>query len=116
MKEQVYNFLKNKTHIPKPEGGYALITNIGFTKIDGIRKEGFQYSIAGDNNRKYVPFETLFVCHKKLISSKKVTREWFSEQFEFEHRTRPCNFTTIGGILEKLEIAKYDGHGNYILI
>ena len=51
-------------------------------------------------------------CYEKLESSGELSRDWFNKNFP-EHKGRPCNFTTIGSILIKMEIAIYV-RGNYL--
>jgi len=109
LKEHVINFFKDELVFEKPQGGTFKIINIGNTKIENVSNEGFQYS--GVN--KYVPFNTLFECYEQLISTGMLSRTWFNKTFPTEQSGRPCNFTTIGSILVKLKIAKYNSNGDY---
>ena len=108
LKTIINNFYRNKESFQKPKGGSFIISNIGFTTVEDKEYEGFQYS--GQN--KYVPFATMLSCIEKLESSGKLSREWFNESFP-EHKGRPCNYTTIGSILEKMNKAVYI-RGNYL--
>ena len=110
LKEYIINCCENHIAIPKPESGHVFIEKIGTTKIVETEKEGFQYS----ENRKYVPFETLFLCYKELLVSGELKTEWFKKTFPNEYKGRPCNFTTIGGVFELLNIATYKSRGVYI--
>ena len=105
----IQNYYKKHETFQKPEGGTFQISNIGITTIEGKEYKGFQYS--GQN--KYVPFRTMLSCYEKLESCGEISREWFNKTFP-EHKGRPCNYTTIGSILEKLKIAVYVGGGKYI--
>lgn len=111
LKENIINFYKNKTIFTRPQGGTFFINNIGYTKIGADKIEGFQYS----DKLKYVPFSTLFAYYEKVIKTNSLSREWFNSTF-IEHIGRPCNYTTIGSIFEKLRIANYIGDGKYLKI
>ena len=109
LKNKILYFYKNNISMTKPEGGEFVISNIGYTKIGDQKVEGFQYS--GIN--KYVPFNTLYECYEQLNKTGLLSREWFRKNFTFEHSSRPCNFSTIGSIFVKLEIAEYEKNGDY---
>ncbi len=112
LKERIIDYYKKHTAISKPKGGYIFIENIGNTKIDGVEKEGFQYSV-DSKNKKYVPFDTLFLCYKRIFAFGELTTEWFKTTFPKEYKDRPCNFTTIGGVFILLGIAVYKNSGIY---
>ena len=109
LKSEIIKLYDKKTIMRKPEGEKFYVCKIGTTKIGEEKKDAFQYS----GQSKYVPFDTLFACYKKITSSGSLSRDWFNQNFPFESSSRPCNFTTIGSIFEILKIAKYEGEGSY---
>lgn len=108
LKNYVLELYKNETPIPKPKGNTVLLS---------VDENQFQYRV-GENNNKSVPFATLFACYEKLTTDGELKRQWFAKEFKAEHEARPCNFTTIGGIFVKMEIAEYCGgnSGTYRLV
>ena len=108
IKAIIQDFYIKHESFQKPRGGSFIISNIGTTTIEGKIYDGFQYS----GQDKYVPFDTMLSCYKKLETSGEISREWFNKNFP-EHKGRPCNYTVIGSILEKLKIATYIRDGKY---
>jgi len=108
LKSIIENYYNKHETFQKPKGGSFIISNIGTTTIEGKEYEGFQYS----GQDKYVPFDTMLSCIEKLESSGELSRDWFNRTFP-EHKGRPCNYTTIGSILIKLNKASYV-RGNYL--
>ena len=109
LKSKIIFLYANHISMEKPEGKNFIISNIGFTTINGIKTEGFQYS----NVYKYVPFETLYKCYAQLNNSGFLSRIWFHNTFPFEKKSRPCNYITIGSIFVKLNLASYEANGEY---
>lgn len=109
LKDCVLKLCKNKTPVPKPNG--TTILNMS----DKAGNDRFQYTL-GQERKKSIPFVTLFKCYEKLAADGELTRRWFAKEFKAEHESSPCNFTTIGGIFVKMEIAEYGGNGVYVLI
>lgn len=109
LKNYVLKLCKNRTPVPKPKGQTILMMS------DKIGQERFQYTL-GTGRKKSISFATLFRCYERLMTDEKLTRLWFATEFEAEHASSPCNFTTIGGIFVKMEIAEYCGNGVYKLV
>ena len=109
LKNKIFYLYKNNISITKPEGTKFVILNIDYTKIGNQKVEGFQYS----DIKKYVPFETLFKCFEQLNKTGLLSREWFRTNFTFENSSRPCNFSIIGSIFVKLDLAYYEANGEY---
>ena len=109
LKNCALKLCKNRTPVPKPNGQTIL------TMSDKVGPNRFQYTF-GQNRKKSIPFATLFRCYERLMTDEKLTRLWFATEFEAEHASSPCNFTTIGGIFVKMEIAEYCGNGVYKLV
>ena len=108
LKNYVLKLCKNKTPVPKPKGKTVL------TMSDKIGQDRFQYTL-GQDRKKSISFATLFRCYERLMTDGEFTRQWFETEFEAEHSSSPCNFTTIGGIFVKMGIAEYFGNGIYKL-
>lgn len=103
--------LKIGTKIPKVRDG-KVSTLLQFTESDG--EDALYYSIGDAGNSKCVlksEFESSFDI---LQSTGKLTREWYNAKFPKFASSRPCNFTTIGGILVLLSYAEYTSKGVYI--
>ena len=111
LKDYVLKLCKNRTPVQKPSGQTILAVS------NRIGQNRFQYTL-GTGRKKSIPFATLFRCYEKLTADEKLTRPWFATEFEAEHTSNPCNFTTIGGIFVEMKIAEYDGKnsGTYTLV
>jgi len=42
-----------------------------------------------------------------------LTRTWFVEHYPKLEKDGTCNFTTVGGVLQLLGLARYSGPGEY---
>ena len=109
LKNKIINFYNTHELFTKPTESTFYISNIGTTKIGNETKEAFQYS----GQCKFVPFDTLYKCYEQILQENKLTRKWFAKTFPEENSGRPCNYTTIGSILEKLKFVEYQGKGLY---
>ena len=108
LKNVICDLYKNETQIPKPEGGFVKIVNIGVTKIAGVFYDAFQYEMSDEKSyRKYVSYNSFFESYNRLETTGSFNREWFKNKFSNEYKGRPCNVTTIGGIFVFLGIAEY---------
>lgn len=112
LKNKIIRFYDTHELFTKPKGETFYISNIGNTKIGNEIKEAFQYS----GQCKFIPFDTLYKCYEQILKENKLTREWYETTFPIENSGRPCNYTTIGSILEKLKIVEYQGNGLYTKI
>lgn len=102
--------------IPKPEAKAPF-------RIKGIGKrrneEALTYLIPSHSPRtrhyvKGVTFSEFEKAYSELISSGKLTRNWFNLELQDCAKEGACNFTTIGGIFELLGLAKYKERGIYV--
>lgn len=105
LKDAVVELYKNNTPIPKPNTS-ARILKVAVAKICGEKKDSFYYSI-GSSSIKAVPFDTLYAAYQRLTETGTFSRAWYRETFPAEARSRPGNFTTIGGVLVVLGFAEY---------
>lgn len=112
LKDAVVELYKNNTPIPKTKGRYTCILKVAVAKICGEKKDSFYYSI-GSSSIKAVPFDTLYAAYQRLTETGTFSRAWYRETFPAEARSRPCNFTTIGGVLVVLGFAEYMKNGIY---
>ena len=99
LKNYVLKLCKNKTPVPKPKVKTVL------TMSDKIGQDRFQYML-GQGRKKSISFATLFRCYERLMTDGKLTRLWFAMEFEAEHASSQCNFTTIGVIFVEIGIAE----------
>lgn len=112
LRDLVVELCKNNTPIPKTKDMYTYILKIAVAKIYGEEKDSFYYLI-GSSRTKAVPFDTLYAAYQRLTETGTFSRAWYKETFPAEARSRPCNFTTIGGVLVALGFAEYMGNGVY---
>ncbi|CAM5208008.1 hypothetical protein UACE39S_00332 [Ureibacillus acetophenoni] len=68
---------------------------------------GFTYSIGKEDNYKKVKFEILEAGFQELIQNSSVSKKWFAENFPNIAKTAPCNYTTIGGLMQHFGLVKY---------
>lgn len=79
------------------------------TEVIKIDEEGFFYRI-GKKNKKKVIYEEIQEAIKEIKEKGKLTRQWYKNKFPKISKSRPCNFTTIGGLLVKFQLAKYENN------
>lgn len=53
-------------------------------------------------------------AYAEITTNGQLTRTWFNSSLASCSREGGCNFTTIGGIFELLELARYAGRGTYV--
>jgi len=103
------------TIIPKPKAKSDFIV-----KGWGKRREenALIYKIPNNKNPKR-PYEKGItesewtLAYNQLKKTGDFTRDWFNENLPACAKEGSCNFTKIGGIFEKLELAKYTSDGIY---
>ncbi|WP_242865293.1 hypothetical protein [Clostridium sp. ATCC 25772] len=76
------------------------------TEIIKIIDDGFYYKI-GEKNKKKVTYDEIEEAIKEISEKGIITRQWYKDKFPKTSKNNPCNFTTIGGILVKVELAEY---------
>jgi len=84
------------------------------SKIIRIDDKGIYYSIGEGNNYKKVSFVELEAAFYELHNNEMITRKWYRETFPKHVNSAPCNFTTIGGLLQHFGLAVYNGRGIYL--
>jgi hypothetical protein len=76
------------------------------TEIIKITDDGFYYRI-GEKNKKKVTYEEVGEAIKEVKESGILSRKWYRDKFYKTACSKPCKFTTIGGLLVKLQLAEY---------
>lgn len=76
------------------------------TEILSIDEQGFYYRI-GEKNKKKVTFLEIKGALEKLDRDRFINRKWYNDQFEKIAKSKPCNFSTIGGLLVDLGLVEY---------
>jgi hypothetical protein len=113
--EKILQIAKSGTRIPKPNANADfLIKGVGKRR----NEDAIIYLIPNHQNpqkpySKGITFSEFEKAYSELQSSGMFTREWFNKNLPECSKEGGCNFTTIGGIFELLNIAKYAGMGNY---
>lgn len=85
----------------------------GQSEILGIYNDGFTYIIGKAGNSKKVTFEEIESAIKAIEENGYINRSWHQINFPNISSSRPCNFTTIGGVLQELGVVDYVGRGRY---
>ncbi|WP_251862256.1 hypothetical protein [Clostridium sp. Marseille-Q2269] len=82
------------------------------TEVLKIMEDGFYYRI-GKANQKKVTYEEIEEAIKEINKNGVLTRKWYKQRFPKISKDNPCNFTTIGGLLVKIQLAEYE-MGKYL--
>lgn len=85
----------------------------GSSRIIRIDGKGIYYSIGKIGSNKRVTFVELETAFNELQNNGMITRKWYRETFPKHVNSAPCNFTTIGGLLQHFGLAVYNGRGIY---
>lgn len=77
------------------------------SKILQVKKDLFIYSIGSNGNYKSVSFEEVEAVIQKIDKNGFVSRSDYNLLFPKISISKPCNFTTIGGVLQRLKYVSY---------
>ena len=106
------------TVIPKPEAkADFLVKGVGMRR--GERAIIYTIPNQMDPDRPYekgITVSELERARHELLSSRKLTRQWFVENLPECNKEGSCNFTTIGGLFILLEEAVYQKRGVYVCV
>jgi len=107
--------IKPGTVIPKPEAHEDFVVK-GWGKR--ANQEALVYLIPNHTNpsrpyQKGVALAEWAASYDYLMDEGEITREWFDRNLTRCSNEGGCNFTTIGGILCLLGVARYDQRGVY---
>ena len=104
------NYVKNKIYNGMPFNKVKCES-----KIIKVMDNGFTYSIGKNGNKKKVVFTEVEEAIVEIDKTGSINRKWYKDAFPKKAQTSSCNFTSIGGVLEKLGYVKYIDN-NYIKI
>lgn len=80
----------------------------GSSSIIKVTDDGFTYSIGNNGNKKKVTFEEVEKAIKEIEATGSINRKWYEQLFPKRANSNPCNFTSIGGVLETLGYVQYN--------
>lgn len=97
------------TTIPRPKSKDLIVKKWTDSNGGGITYSTLSY-------RKTVTIYELVAAYEQLMSIEgQITRQWF-EKSVTHSKSRPCNFTALGGIFVVLGLAKYVKPGIYRIV
>jgi hypothetical protein len=104
--------------IPKPVSEFDY-----YVKGWGIRRgeRALIYYIPNHKNpakpyEKGITISEFQIALERIQIEKDITREWFNKNLARCNKEGTCNYTTLGGIFEKLGFVEYVGDGVYKVI
>ena len=80
------------------------------SKIINVKKDGFTYEIGNKGNYKKVTYIEVARAIEQIEASGFINRKWYEENFPKKSRSNPCNFTSIGGVLQELGYVIYSNN------
>ena len=113
--DRIKTVIRSGTSIPRPRARTPCLV-VGWGQSRG--ETALVYSIParpGTKRRstKRIPLSALESAYKILHANGELTRDWFNCNLADCAKDGPCNFTTIGGILQLLGEAHYSGEATY---
>lgn len=102
------NYVKSKIY-----NGMIFSKIKGKTNIIKVMDDGFTYSIGENGNKKKVTFREVEQAIIEIEQTGVINRKWYEKIFPKRSKSNPCNFTSIGGVLEALGYVKYI-ESNYV--
>ena len=85
----------------------------GSSRILSIQEDGFTYPIGSNGNTKKVTYEEIADAIEMINRQGYIDRRWHEVTFPKLAASRPCNFTSIGGVLQAVGVVKYVGDSRY---
>ena len=103
------------TYIPKPKSSDSSKV-YGWGQRRG--EKALVYAMPNHSKRerphkKGVTVSELRQAYDQIATTGEFTRAWFNERMPDCSKEGACNYTTIGGVLELVGVAKYDGPSVY---
>lgn len=83
------------------------------TNIIKVMDDGFTYAIGENGNKKKVTFREVEQAIIEIEETGLINRNWYEKTFPKRSKNNPCNFTSIGGVLQELGYVKYI-ESNYV--
>jgi hypothetical protein len=80
----------------------------GASNIISVIEDGFTYKIGKNGNYKKVLFKEVEEAIKECELNGAISREWYNKTFSERAASNPCNFTSIGGVLQELGYVVYN--------
>jgi hypothetical protein len=113
--ERIKNEIPPGIEIPKPNAKERFLIK-GWGKRR--QQEALIYFVPNHNNpnmpyQKGITVSEFETAYRQLVDTGELTRKWFNEHLSFCAGEGPCNFTTVGGVLELLGVCKYESLGIY---
>lgn len=79
----------------------------GVSQILNVSDDGFTYVIGKNGSFKKVTYEEVENAIKQIEIEGYINRRWFEAMFPKIAKSKPCNFTSIGGVLQELGYVTY---------
>jgi hypothetical protein len=103
--------------IPKPRASKRYPVVKWGTKRNG--EDAMFYEIpsskpGGKPTTKNISISTIKAVARYVEAHAEFTAEWFKRTFPDEHASAPCNFTTLGGLMELAGVVRYESRGRYM--
>ncbi|MCM3721185.1 hypothetical protein [Solibacillus isronensis] len=77
------------------------------SEIIAINDKRIIYSIGNKGNSKNITIEALENAFNEILTNGELSRTWFNKSYPSLAKTSPCNFTSLGGILEHIGLVEY---------
>ncbi len=104
--KDIISLISNEIHIGTQIKKPSSVSSV--LKIEPNKENAFlKYSIGKMGSSKTVSQEEFIEAFKKIKEDGYINRMWYVEKFPYQHKNKPCNFTTIGGVFEILKIVTY---------
>lgn len=79
----------------------------GISQILSISDDCFTYSIGKTGNYKKVTYDEAENAVEEIEIKGYIDRKWFEERYTKIANAKPCNFISIGGVLQELGYVSY---------
>lgn len=80
----------------------------GVSNIISVTDDGFTYRIGKKGSYKKVIYKEVEEAIKELELNGSINRSWCNITFVKSAASNPCNFTSIGGVLQELGYVVYN--------
>lgn len=81
----------------------------GISNIISVTDDGFSYRIGKNGIYKKVLYKEVEEAIKECELNGSIDRDWYDRTFPQRASSNPCNFTSIGGVLQELGYVVYSG-------
>ncbi|SHJ93294.1 hypothetical protein SAMN02745163_02861 [Clostridium cavendishii DSM 21758] len=80
----------------------------GVSSIISVTDDGFTYRIGKKGNYKKVLYTEVEYAIRECELNGSINRSWYNKKFSKRAASNPCNFTSIGGVLQELGYVLYN--------